>query len=180
MTRLLRWGCAAVIVTLAGCAQTPPPAPHPAPLPGPALSQTDMVFLEQAALGGIADVQFGQLAAAQAARPNVRQFATQLVSDRTKVNGTLATLAQSKGVALPEQIDPAHGQILDRLQRERGAVFDHDYLRSQISDHEAAQALYQREANEGTDPDLRAFAAQDVPNIERHLQEARALYGTGP
>ncbi len=123
----------------------------------------------------MAEVQEGQLAASKAARAAVKQFGQQMVTDHTPVNQQLAQLAQSKGVTPPADLDPAHQQILTRLQRERGSTFDRDYMRNQIADHQAAVALFQRESQEGTDPDLKNFATQTLPTLQSHLQEAQKL-----
>jgi putative membrane protein len=175
MNPVLRWGGAAMVLALAACSSAPPPAPAPVAPPAPALSETDTTFINQAALGGMAEVQFGQLAAQKAGRSQVRDFAQKMVSDHTQLNQQLMQLAQAKGVTPPTELDPAHQAILARLQRERGATFDRDYMRGQIADHQATIALFQRESQEGTDPDLKNLAAQALPTLQQHLQMAQAL-----
>ena len=175
MNPVFRWGGAALVLTVAACSSPPPPPPAPAAPPAPALSDADTTFINQAALSGMAEVQAGQLAATKAGRPAVKQFAQQMVTDHTPVNQQLMQLAQSKGVTPPADLDPAHQAILARLQRERGATFDRDYMRGQISDHQAAVALFQRESQEGTDPDLKSFAGQTLPTLQQHLAMAQKL-----
>ena len=98
-----------------------------------------------------------------------------MVTDHTPMNQQLMQLAQAKGVTPPADLDPAHQAILARLQRERGATFDRDYMRGQVSDHQAMIALFQREAQEGSDPDLKNFATQGLPVMQQHLQTAQSL-----
>jgi putative membrane protein len=175
MNRFTRWGLtAAVLLPMAACSGTNTPPPVPAP-PPPALSQMDRDFITQAGAGGLAEVQLGALAAKQAARPAVRQFGQQMVDAHTPLNQQLDSLAQAKGITPPANLDPAHQAILTRLQREHGARFDSDYLRGQVADHQAQLNLFQTEANEGTDPDLKNFAATNAPMIQQHLTAARGL-----
>jgi putative membrane protein len=180
MNPVLRWGGAAMVLALAACSSNPPPPPAPAAPPAPALNETDNTFINQAALGGMAEVQFGQLAAQKAARPAVKQFGQQMVTDHTPVNQQLMQLAQAKGVTPPADLDPAHQAILARLQRERGATFDRDYMRGQVADHQAMIALFQRESQEGADPDLKNFAGQVLPQLQQHLQMAQSLVAPAP
>ena len=175
MNPVLRWGGAALVLGLAACSSPPPPPAAPVAPPAPALSETDTTFINQAALGGMAEVQFGQLAAQKASRPAVRDFGQQMVTDHTPLNQQLMQLAQAKGITPPADLDPAHQAILARLQRERGATFDRDYMRGQVSDHQAMIALFQREAQEGTDADLKNFATQGLPALQQHLQLAQSL-----
>ncbi len=173
MNPVFRWGGAALVLAVAACSSpSPPPPPAPAP---PPISQTDTTFFNQAALGGMAEVQFGQLASTKAARPAVKSFAQQMVTDHTALNQQLMQLAQTKNVTLPTDLDPAHQAILARLQRERGVIFDRDYVRSQISDHQATIALFQRETTDGSDPDVKNFANQALPQLQSHLSAAQAL-----
>ncbi len=54
-----------------------------------------------------------------------------------------------------------------RGQRSRGA-FDHAYARAMVQDHQEDLRLYQEEAANGTDPDVKAFAARHVPLLQEH------------
>jgi putative membrane protein len=176
--RCVPWAFAALL-PIAACSSNPPPAPPAAVAPAP-LSQADTDFMNQAALGGLAEVQMGQLAAQKATKPDIRQFAQQMVDQHTQVNQQLTQLAQSKNVTPPTTLDPAMQQNMTRLQRERGVAFDRDYVRQQIAGHQAQLALFQREASEGSDADVKAFAAQVAPTIQQHLDDARKLMPAAP
>ena len=59
----------------------------------------------------------------------------------------------------------------------RGRAFDRTYLNGQATDHAAVLALFQTEAQSGTDPDVKAFAARVAPDIQAHLTMAEKLGG---
>lgn len=181
MNRILRWGFAAALLPIAACSSNPPPPPVAAAPPPPALNDVDQTFIQQAAVGGMAEVQLGQLAAQKATRPAVKQFGQEMVDQHTPVNQQLMQLAQAKGVTPPSALDPMHQQMFDKLNGAKaGAAWDRDYLRGQIADHRATLALMQREAAEGSDADLKALAAQTAPVVQQHLTEATALVGPAP
>lgn len=54
-----------------------------------------------------------------------------------------------------------------------GSEFDKEYMSGMVKDHEAAVEDFQKQANEGTDPDIKAFAARTLPILQEHLQIAR-------
>ena len=64
--------------------------------------------------------------------------------------------------------------ILALIPRVDGA-FDRAYAQAMIQDHEADLRAFQDEAQTGTDPDVKAFAARQVPILQEHLRLVRQL-----
>lgn len=176
MMRSALWIFALVLSPLAGCGlrrELPAPA---APGPPP-LGSVDKTFIDRQTMAGLAEVQNAQLALERTTSEVVRQFAHQMVSDHTAANQQLTALAQRKGVAPPAQPEPQQTAEFGRLQELRGASFDSAYLSDEIADYEQALALFQQEAQQGSDPDVKAFAEQTLPIVQQHLAMAEALEG---
>src|SRR3954469_2239176 len=72
-----------------GTSQTAPgtPAPHQT-------NQQDQLFVDQASIGGMAEVEFGRLAERKSQDNAVKEFARRMIQDHTKANGRLADLAK--------------------------------------------------------------------------------------
>lgn len=137
----------------------------------------DTSFVNAAATSGLAEVQAGKVAEQKASNPAVKQFAGQMVTDHSEANAELKQLAGSKGLILPTQPDAAHVATLQRTSQLSGSQFDEQYMQGQVADHEQAVSLFQREANSGQDPQLKAYAAKYLPVLQRHLQMAQATIG---
>lgn len=165
---------------LAGCSYfqkpTPTAAVTAAPAP-PAMSATDTAFFDQASRSGIEEVTFGQLARQHAARASTRAFALKMVDAHTMANQQLTQIATSKGLTPPTTMDDAHQAAYDALSKMRGRAFDRTYLNGQATDHAATLQLFQNEAQTGSDPDAKAFAARLAPEIKSHLDMATRLGG---
>ena len=56
-----------------------------------------------------------------------------------------------------------------------GAKFDQAYMRDQIEAHVRTVELFQREAKDGQDQELRRLAEQTLPMLQEHLKEARRV-----
>src|SRR6187549_3006326 len=67
------------------------------------LSTADRSFVDEAASGGLAEVQDAQLAQQKAASNDVKQFAATMIADHTQANDELKQIAQSKGVTPPSR-----------------------------------------------------------------------------
>lgn len=139
------------------------------------LSASDQQFMTEAARGGLAEVQLGQLASQQGASDAVKQFGQRMVQDHTQANTQLQQLATQKGVALPTDMGNENQQIMQQLSQLSGADFDRAYMNHMVEDHVKDVSSFQQEAQQGQDPDVKAFAAQTVPILQEHLQLARSI-----
>ena len=138
-------------------------------------SAQDTTFVQQAAIGGMAEVQAGQLAVAKASRPAVKQFGRTMVAQHTANNQQLMTLAQSKSLAVPAALDAPHKAEAAALKNTTGTGFDTAYITDQIAGHKAMEQVMKTEIQTGTDPDLKAFAEKTLPVVQEHLRMAEAL-----
>ena len=141
----------------------------------PSLSTTDATFINTVGAGGIAEVKFGQVAQTQATRPNVRAFATQMVTDHTAAGNALSALAQQKQMTPPSDMDLNHKTKYDQLSNIAGTEFDRVYIQGQVEDHTAVVNAFQTEITSGTDADVKAFAQKYLPTVQHHLEMARVL-----
>ncbi|WP_188311881.1 DUF4142 domain-containing protein [Salinarimonas soli] len=75
------------------------------------------------------------------------------------------------------QLDARHAAMLAQLQGLQGASFDAAYGQMQYASHQEALAMHMAFAQNGTDPNLRAFAAQTAPVVEQHIAMSSRLPG---
>jgi putative membrane protein len=139
------------------------------------LSSADHKFIDEAAAGGMAEVEEGQLAQQKASSNDVRQFASQMVTDHTQANDELKQIAQSKGITPPSHPTRAERRAEDGLKKLSGAEFDRHYAREQVQDHQKTVALFRKQADSGQDAQLKAFAQKYLPILQRHLDMAQSL-----
>lgn len=132
-------------------------------------------FMMEAAAGGIAEIEMGKLAVSKAQNPEVKQFAQQMIADHTRANNEIKALAGKKNVTLPTELDPAHKASADKLSAMTGAEFDKAYMTAQVADHEKTVALFQSQADSGTDADAKAQAAKTLPALKMHLEMAQKI-----
>jgi putative membrane protein len=151
-----------------------PGAPPPASVTPANLSSVDKKFVEKAAQGGMAEVQAAQLAQQKAADQKVKDFAQQMIADHTAANQKLSALAQQKGLTVPGELASKDQKDLDKLGKLDGKKFDRAYLKGQVRDHQDMLSLLQKEAKSGKDPDLKSFAQETIPTVQKHLDMAQS------
>jgi putative membrane protein len=141
----------------------------------PALSPVDSTFINSAGRSGLEEVTFAQLAATKAADPAVRGLGEKIIADLAVVDQQLATLAQSKGMTPPSDMDGRHQLLYQQFQSLNGAAFERAYVDGQMQDLTMAIQAFQTEADSGSDPQVRSFAQQYLPMMLQHLQMATAI-----
>jgi putative membrane protein len=137
------------------------------------VSSQDKRFVKQAAEAGKSEVQEGKLAE-QKGDDTVKSVGTRMVTDHTRANDQLRTLAQTQGVHVPNSVDSTKTKQLHKLQGMSKLKFDHQYLADQKRAHEKAIKLFTKEAHSGSDPELKSFAASNIPMLRNHLRIIRS------
>jgi putative membrane protein len=130
-------------------------------------------FAAAAAQGGMTEVELGRLALQRAADSSVRDFGQRMVTDHTAANAELKSIATRKNIQLPTEVTSDQKSMIEKLAKLSGAEFDKEYMSDMVKDHEADVKDFQTQGNEGTDPDVKAFAAKTLPILQKHLQMAR-------
>src|SRR3954466_4225605 len=142
----------------------------------------DQPFAKEAAVGGMAEVELGNLAKEKASSADVKQFGDRMATDHGKGNDELKQWAQQKKITLPAAMDAKHKATRDRLAKLSGDAFDKAYMRDMVMDHQHDVAAFKHEAASGKDPDLKAWAAKTLPTLQDHLkmaQDTAAKVGAG-
>jgi putative membrane protein len=108
----------------------------------------------------------------------VREFAQRMVTDHTKANQELTTIATAKGLAPPKNLDSEHQAHLKMLREKNGAEFDKAYSEHMKMDHSKAISLFEG-ASRSDDSSVAGFAKKTLPTLKEHKQLAQKLPADG-
>lgn len=125
------------------------------------LSEKDKTFMKKAAKGGIMEVAMGKLAEQNGQSDDVKSFGKRMVTDHSKANDELKSIAAKKGVKLPTK-EPSEKWSSDKA-----------YMDMMVKDHEKDLAEFQDEAKNGSDPDVKKFAEDTAKMVREHLDLAK-------
>lgn len=140
------------------------------------LASADKMFMQEAASGGLAEVEAGKIASRRAKHARVKQFGETLVKDHTQANEELRRIAADAGMTLPATPNAEHRAMLDKLTAEQGDDFDRMFVRTfGVKEHDKDIAAFQKQAEKGENPRLRAFAAKTLPKLKEHRAMAQRL-----
>src|SRR2546423_1741551 len=146
-------------------AASPKPGASAAGKTGSKLSAADKNFMMNAAKGGMMEVEWGKLASQNAQNTDVKKFGSRMVTDHSKATSELMALAKEAGVSVPGAKSPGKWKS------------DKNYMDMMVKDHQHDLAEFQKEAQSGTDPDLKKFAEKYSKVVGNHLKMAQKTQG---
>jgi putative membrane protein len=138
----------------------------------PSVTKDDATFAVNAASGGMMEVQFGQLAQQKGMGQDVKDFGAMMEKDHTALGNRLKAIAASKNLTLPNTMTPDQQKEMDDLQKKTGKDFDKAYINMMVDDHKTDIKDFEKEAKDGSDADIRAFADSSLHTLKMHLSAA--------
>ncbi len=144
-----------------------------------ALEEKDTQFINDAASGGMFEIEASKLALTRSTDPKIKDFAKHMVDEHTKNAAMLKKVAMSKGAVVPTKLAPAEQKMLDELKAEKaGKDFDDAYCKAMLNSHKDAVGKYMGAKDDVADSDLRAYAATSLPTLQHHTDMAETLNKT--
>ena len=140
-------------------------------------TRAEQSFLNEAARGGMMEVELGRVATQNESNDRVKEFGQRMVDDHSKANDDLKGLASRENVTLPTAVSKDEQKQIDRLSKLHGAAFDKAYMQAMLQDHEKDVAKFRQESKTASDPDVKDFASRTLPTLEEHLRMAKDITG---
>jgi len=137
----------------------------------------DGKFLVKAAEIDLAEINLGRLALQRSGRPDIRQFANQLVQDHSQNLQQLNQMANAHQWATGERMDQEHQQLFMKLAAMQGEQFDKEFVQKMIEGHKKAAELFEHASQNAQHDEIKQFAAQTLKAIKQHEQIAQRLAG---
>lgn len=132
----------------------------------------DDMFLTEAALVSIEEIELGKLAQKLAASKEVKDFGKMMVDGHTKSLNELKTLAAQKGITLPQLVDEKGKSTIDELAKADAKTFEKSYMDKMVNGHTETIAKFEAVSANAGDTDVKAWATKTLPDLKMHLEHA--------
>jgi putative membrane protein len=137
-------------------------------------SDKDKTFVGKVSQGGMYEVELGKVAENKATAQDIKDSANTEVHDHMLVGDKLKSIMEANGMTFPTSLNAEFQARLDKMSALPADQLDAAYLTDMKKIHNADGAAFSKEAKEGTNPDLKAFAAETYRIVQRHLGELGA------
>ena len=131
-------------------------------------------FVRAADQINLAEMKLGKIAEENAKSDAVKKFGTQTVIDHSLMNKELRKITLKQGITLTDKLDARHQALLDTLSTLKEVAFDKAYTKDMVAGHKKAIELFENEAKNGQDADVKAWAEKCLPTLREHLKLAQA------
>jgi putative membrane protein len=98
-----------------------------------------------------------------------------MVDDHSRADEQLKALAQRKGIEVPAGPSAKDEAVARNLEKLSGPQFDDAYMSLMVRDHKKDVADSEKASKSATDPQVKQFAAQTLPTLQEHLQQAERI-----
>ena len=139
------------------------------------VDKDDADFAVKAANGGMAEVAMGKMAQQKGVSQEVKDFGAKMVTDHTKANDKMMALAKQKNITLPSAVSNDEQKKMDDMSKKTGKDFDKAYVKEMVDDHDKDVKDFEKEAKDGKDADVKAFAAATLPVLKMHQTMIKAI-----
>ena len=140
------------------------------------LTAADRKAILDMGMSNMAEVEMGKLAQSKSQNAGVKEFATKMVADHGAALTEVQTLAQSKSVTLPTELDKKHKAMSASLEKQSGDAFDRAYIKQGgVGAHKETLAKLQTARKGAKDADVKAQVEKMIPVVEAHLKHAEEL-----
>ena len=135
-------------------------------------SDSDKSFLADAAIVNMEEIDLGKLAQEKGVSKDVKDFGKMMVDGHTKSLNELKDLAAQKGIILPTEISEKGKAAKEELTNADAKSFDKLYASKMVDGHKETIAKFETERDNGSDAEIKAWAAKTLPDLQMHLDHA--------
>lgn len=141
-----------------------------------AAAKDSATFMEQAAIGGMMEIEAGKIAQQKSKNAKVKNFASMMVKDHMKTAAELEIIAKGKHVILPNSLPEKERAHLNQMKQLSDGAFDAHYMNMMVNDHKMTIDIF-KAAQTSYDNEVSAFAAKTLKVIETHHKLAQDISG---
>jgi putative membrane protein len=134
-------------------------------------------FVKSAAMSDLYEVEAGKIASERGQSEAVKEFGRHMVEAHSKTSEELKGVVEAEkiDVKLPTKLDKKRRKLIDALNNAKPEDFDRIYAKQQAKAHGRAAELFDVYAEKGNNASLRQFAANTLPAIKQHREQAEKL-----
>lgn len=141
-----------------------------------ALSMQDEMFLKNAVKASVMEMEFNRLAVVHSKTPAVKEYAQRVLKDHEKCGDKLKRMALKLELELQEEPSLVEKLRLHLMSAKNGKPFDLAFIEDiGVEAHQDEVELFERAAAKVENPELKAFAAQNLPMVKQHLEAGKRL-----
>jgi len=144
---------------------------------GNVITGADREFVMQAEKINLQERVLGIMAQEKSQNNDIIDYGKMLVKDHNEALQKLVDLMNKNGMGQPKQLPEERSEAIKDMQGLSGAAFDTKFLEMMIEGHQKAIEMFRHAADSAQNTDVRDYAKDMLPTLEKHLKDAENLQG---
>ncbi len=103
-----------------------------------------------------------------------KTVASAMIDAHTRINNEIKNLAQKKAITLPTTLTDDMNRKISDFVNSNTTGLDKRYLDRLVDDHKDAIKRYEKNASDCTDPDIKSWFSNTLPEMRKHLDMVMA------
>ncbi|HEY2584685.1 MAG TPA: DUF4142 domain-containing protein [Tepidisphaeraceae bacterium] len=132
----------------------------------------DQHFIKEAAADNQFEIQLGQFVEQKAQNQQVKQLAQEMVQDHQQAQQQLEQVAKQMNMQVPTELEQWQQAKLQHMQRHQGEMMERAFTFDEVGAHHTDILKYQYEAEHAQNEQLKQYAQQTIPTLEKHMRLA--------
>lgn len=132
--------------------------------------EKDADFIVEAVAANYAEIHLAQQALGRSQNSDVKQMASMLETDHTKVLNELKGYASKNGIVLPVEETEKAKKTEEKLSEKDAEDFDDKWCSELIDAHQNTIDKFENRLDKTEDPELKAWINNTLPSLKTHLQ----------
>jgi predicted outer membrane protein len=143
------------------------------------IPRVDRSWIGKEHQANVAEMETGRLAELDGGGKAIRSAGAVLARDHKALDSKLISVAEALKVRLPRHLTVQQITTHDRLSKEKGHRFDHDFTASMMTAHQSMIGATRYEIAHGSSAQVVTLAQQTLPVLEKHLKMLQAAAPSG-
>jgi putative membrane protein len=136
------------------------------------VSAQDRKFMDEASQINLTEISLGRYMQAHATNSAAKSLGTRYAIDHTTAQANLRALASRLHVAIATTPGAQNDSVVAHIKGLTGRDMDVAFVATSVAGHKAAIAVFRKEESAGSNPRVRAYAADYLPMLRTHLRMA--------
>ena len=134
-------------------------------------------FVHKVAMADRYEIAAGKIANEKGRSDAVKQYGRHMIEAHSQTSDELTSIvaAEKLDVAMPGRLSKRYHSMIEALNGAPPEDFDKIYAKQQIKVHKRAEELFDAYAEGGNNAALKQFAANVLPTVKQHLEQAEKL-----
>jgi putative membrane protein len=132
-------------------------------------------FIRDVGADNVLQIEAARMARDKAKNSQVRQFASRIINDHTRLQNQWNTVASKRGMPAQPGMGPKHRDKLDQLKKVNGKNFDKAFMVLMVQENDHMVRYWQNEGRNSQAGEVRQLSNQGLPTLQQDLNQAKQV-----